>query len=361
MEKSIMDEKVLWNAGGGNKIQERKPAGCGLAAKRVLMTAIAILGLVFLMEAMVLPACAQFYPNKAIHFIVPFPAGSTSDVPSRLAADYLSQRLGQPLVVENRAGAGGNAGSAFAAKARPDGYNISMGSLHMAISPSIYKKLNYNPAKDFASISVMTEFPIVAIVRPDHPANNLKEFIEYARAKTGKINWGSGGIGVLPHLGGELVNILVGKNNMVHAPYKSSPMSITGMLGGEIEMAMVGIASALPYTAKENLKVKVIAVSSKERAPWLPDAPTGKEVGINEFVLSNWQNILAPAGTPRNIVNRLNAEWVKIVADPTFKKKMLDLGFVAVATTPDEADAFIKSEIELYAKICKAANVPTVD
>jgi SAM-dependent methyltransferase len=119
--------------------------------------------------------------------------------------------------------------------------------------------------------------------------------------------------------------------------------------------------AALPYTAKDNLKLKVIAVSSKERAPWLPDAPTGKEVGINEFVLPNWQNILAPAGTPRDIINRLNAEWVKVVADPTFKKKMLDLGFVAVSTTPEEGDAIIKSEIALYAKICKAAKVPMVD
>jgi tripartite-type tricarboxylate transporter receptor subunit TctC len=361
MGKSIMNGEALWNAIGGNKIQERKPVGCGPAAKRALMTAVVVVGVVFLIGGMVSQACAQSYPNRPIHFIVPFPAGSTSDVPSRIAAEYLSQRLGQPIVVENRAGAGGNAGSAYAAKAKPDGYTLSMGSLHMSISPSIYKKLNYDPANDFASISMMTEFPIVAIVRPDHPTNNLKEFIAYAKTKSGKINWGSGGIGVLPHLGGELINMIAGNNNMVHAPYKSSPMAVTGMLGGETEMVMCGIASALPYTTKGNAKVKVIAVSSKERAPWLPDAPTGKEVGINEFVLPNWQNILAPAGTPRDIINRLNAEWVKVVADPTFKKKMLDLGFMAVSTTPEECDAIIKSEIELYAKICKAARVPTVD
>ena len=219
----------------------------------------------------------------------------------------------------------------------------------------VYKKLNYDPANDFASISMMTEFPITACVRPDHPTNNLKQFIEYARTKSGKINWGHGGVGILPHLGCELVNMIAGNNNMVAVAYKSSPMALTGLMGGEVEMAMVGIGSALPYTAKDNLKVKVIAVSSKERAPWLPDAPTGKEVGINEFVLSNWLNILAPAGTPRDIINRLNAEWVKVVADPGFKKKMLDLVFVAVSTTPEEGDAIIKSEIALYAKICKAA------
>jgi tripartite-type tricarboxylate transporter receptor subunit TctC len=361
MRKSIMNGEALCNAIRGNKIQERKLARCGPAAKRALMTAVAIVGVVFLVGSMVAPVCAQPYPNKPIHFIVPFPAGSTSDVPSRVAAEYLSQRLGQPIVVENRAGAGGNAGSAYAAKAKPDGYNLSMGSLHMSISPSIYKKLNYDPVNDFASISMMTEFPIVAIVRPDHPTNNLKEFIEYAKTRPGKINWGSGGIGILPHFGGELINIIAGNNNMVHAPYKSSPMAVTGMLGGETEMVMCGVASALPYTTKGNAKVKVIAVSSKERVPWLPEAPTGKEVGINEFVLSNWLNILAPAGTPRDIVNRLNAEWVKVVADPTFKKKMLDLGFVAIASTPEECDAMIKSEIALYAKISKAAKVPTVD
>jgi tripartite-type tricarboxylate transporter receptor subunit TctC len=360
-KKSSMNGKAVWNAKRGNEIQEHSPGGRGPAAKRALMTAVAILGVVFLIGSMVSPACAQSYPNRPIHFIVPFPAGSTSDVPSRVAAEYLSQRLGQPIVVENRAGAGGNAGSAYAAKAKPDGYNISMGSLHMSISPSIYKKLNYDPANDFASISMMTEFPIVVIVRPDHPTNNLKEFIAYAKAKSGKINWGHGGTGTLPHLGGELINMIAGNNNMVAAPFKSSPMAVTGLLGGEVEMVTCGIASALPFTAKGNEKVKVIAVSSKERAPWLPDALTGREVGVSEFVLPNWQNILAPAGTPRDIVNRLNAEWVKIVADPGFKKKMLDLGFMAVSTTPEECDAMIKAQIALYAKICKAAKVPTID
>jgi tripartite-type tricarboxylate transporter receptor subunit TctC len=362
MEKSVMKGEVLWNAIGRNEIQERNPTGCGPAAKRASVIAAAIIGVFLLVGSVVSPAYAQSsYPNKPIHFIVPFPAGSTSDVPSRVATDYLSQRLGQPIVVENRAGAGGNAGSAYAAKAKPDGYTLSMGSLHMSISPGIYKKLNYDPANDFASISMMTEFPIVAIVRPDHPSNNLKEFMEYAKAKSGKINWGTGGIGVLPHLGGELINMLVGKNNMVAVPYKSSPEAVTGMLGGETEMVMCGIASALPYAQKGNAKVKVIAVSSKERVPWLPDAPTGNEVGIKEFILPNWQNILAPAGTPRDIINRLNAEWVKIVADPGFKKKMLDLGFLAVATTPEEGDAIIKRDIALYGKIIKAAKVPTVD
>jgi tripartite-type tricarboxylate transporter receptor subunit TctC len=362
MRKSIMNGETLWNAIAGNRIHERRLAGGGSAAKRALMTAAAIVGLVLLVGAMASTACAQSYPNKPIHLIAPFATGGATDVMARLIGDELSKQLGQPVLIENRPGAGGNIGTAYVAKSRPDGYNLCLGTTVLSISPSIYKKLTYDPGNDLAVVAMVADWPFTVMVRLDHPANNLKEFVEYAKAKPGKLNWGHGGTATCPHLGGELLNILAGKNNMVAAAYKSTPAAVTAMLGGEVEMVIGGATAAFPHIQKGSEKIKVIATSGRERMEVLPDVPTGKEVGINEFVLYNWANLLAPAGTPNDVLNRLNAAWVKIAATPQVKKKMDDIGgFRTITSTPEEGLAFVRSEIDRFTKIVKAAKIPAFD
>jgi tripartite-type tricarboxylate transporter receptor subunit TctC len=360
MEKNVMNGKALWNTRGKKTVQNRKPNRSGPAAQRALMIVCAIVGSAFLIGAMVAPVFAQSYPNKPIRFILPFTAGGTTDILGRIIGDPLSERLGQPVVLENRAGAGGNVGHDFVAKARPDGYTLVLGSLALSLAPSLYKKLNYDPIKDFAPITMVSQFPIVMLGHPNLPAKNAKEFVEYAKAKPGKLNWGSAGVGTLPHLAGELLNGLA-NNNMVHVTYKGSGQAVIGVMGGEVEMASVGIATAMPHLQGGGGKVKGILVTSNERSPLLPNLPTAKEVGINDFVLTNWFAILAPAGTPRDIVNRLSAEWIKIAAMPGVKEKMLNVGFEAISSTPEQCSEFVKAEVMRWAKVVKERNIPSVD
>ena len=194
----------------------------------------------------------------------------------------------------------------------------------ITISPSLYKKLNYDPIKDFAPISLVAQIPNVLLVRPSLPVKNLKEFVEYAKANPGKLNYGSSGIGSSTHLAGELLKSLA-KINIVHVPYKGASQALIGLMGGEVDMVVIGPPAAMPHIQAG--KVRALAVLSKERVPSLPNVPTSKEAGIDNFEVTTWYGILAPAGTPRDIVNRLNAEWIKIAAMPDTKEKMQNAGF----------------------------------
>jgi tripartite-type tricarboxylate transporter receptor subunit TctC len=263
------------------------------------------------------------------------------------------------VVIENRAGAGGNIGAETVAKARPDGYTIVCIASGLTISPSLYKKkLNYDLIKDFAPISLAALSDQVVIVRPNLPVKNFKEFVEYAKANPGKLNYGSSGKGVPGHLAGELLNSLA-KINIANVPYKGAGPAMTALMGGEIDMAIFSVTGAISQI--QDGKVRALAVLSNKRASPLPNVPTAKEAGIDNFVVTTWIGILAPAGTPRDIVNRLNAELIRIVAMPDTLKLIQNAGLEPISNTPEQFAELIKEEIELWSKVIKDANIEKID
>ena len=358
MEENIMNGKVLWNAKGEKTVPTRKPAGRGQAARRALMTAGAIVGVVFLIGGMVVPLCAQPYPNKPIRLIETMSAGGAVDILGRVIAMKFPERLGQPVLVENRSGAGGNIGLEFVAKARPDGYTLALGAATLATAPSLYKKLNYDPIKDLAPIALLSRVPMVIIVPATLPVKNLKEFVEYVRANPGKLNFASAGVGAVTHLGSELL-ISRAKLKMVHVPYKGGGPALIGLLGGEVQMY-----TGNPSTAMAQIQagqVKALAVLGDQRLRSLPDVPTAKEGGIDNCEATSWHGMLAPGGTPRDIINRLNAEWIRMVAMPDIKEKLENAGLMPVSGTPEQYSEFIKAESEQWAKVVKEANIPKIN
>ena len=359
MEENVMNGKALWNAKGGKTVQERKPAGRSQVAQRALMTAGAIVGVGLLIGAMVVPLCAQTYPNKLIRFILPFATGGGADLVGRIIGQKLAERLGQPVVLENRAGAAGNLGYEFTAKAQPDGYTIVLVTAGFTTSPALYKKLNYDPIKDFAPIALVGETPTVVIVNPSLPVKNLKELVEYARANPGKLNHGSSGVGSSTHFAGELLNSLT-KIKIVHVPYKGGGASLIGLMSGEVEVLVSPTSSSLSQIQAG--KVRALAVLSNKRLPYLPNVPTAKEAGIDNYEVSTWYGMLAPVGTPRDIVNRLNAEVIRIAAMPDTIEKLQKAGVEPVSSiTPEQFSEFIKTEIERWGKVAKEANIPRID
>ena len=354
MEENVRNGKALRNAKGEKPLQERKPAGRGQAAQRVLMIAGAIVGASLLIGAMVAPLGAQSYPNKPIRLIVRFPPGGGDDTTARIIGPKLAERLGQPVVIENRPGAGGNVGTEFAAKSRPDGYTIVLVSPSLSTSPSLYKKLNYDPVKDLAPIALAAQNHYAVLVRPSLPVNSLKEFVEYAKANPGKLNYGSSGIGAATHLACELLAILA-KINIVHVAYKGAGDALIALMGGEVDMQILGPSVVLPQIQAG--KVRALAVLSSERLPSLPNVPTAKEAGIDNYEVTIWYGILAPAGTPRDIINRLNAEWTKSAKTPETIDMMNKIGLEPLSSTPEEYSKFFKAEIVRWAKVIKDANL----
>ena len=300
------------------------------------------------------PLFAQTYPNRPIRFIFPFPPGGPTDILGRIIGQKLAERLGQPVVPENKPGAGANIGLEIGAKAKPDGYTITLASPSLSISPTLYKKLNYDSVKDFAPISLVAEIPNVLLVPSSSPIKSLKELIAYAKANPGKLNFGSGGIGTSNHLASELLKTLA-QINIVHVPYKGSNQAMIGMMGGEVGMVVVGIPPSQGQIKAG--KVRALAVLSEERLPAFPNIPTAKEAGIDNFEVTTWYGILAPAGTPREIVTRLNGELVKIIAMPDTKEKMQNAGFEPMSSTPEKFAEFIKTEIVRWGKVIKDANI----
>jgi tripartite-type tricarboxylate transporter receptor subunit TctC len=322
------------------------------------MIVYAIVIVFFLTGAMVSPLCAQSYPTKPLRFVLPYPPGGPTDFLGRLIGQKLGERLGQPVVPDNRPGAGGNVGSEVAAKAPPDGYTITIGGLWLSISPSLYKKLNYDPLKDLAPISIVSQSPNLLLVHPSLPVKSIRDLVEYARVNPGKLNFSSSGVGSPLHLAGELFKSLV-KIDIVHVPYKGGGgPALTALMGGEVQMMVLGPGASMPQINAH--KVKALAALTTERIPSLPDVPTAKEAGI-DLVVTSWHGILAPAGTPRDIVNRLSAEWAKIAVMPDIQEKMRNAGFEAKSSTPEQFVEFIKAETALWGKVIKEAKVPTID
>jgi tripartite-type tricarboxylate transporter receptor subunit TctC len=328
--------------------------GRGMAARGAMTMICAMTFAILLAGATVAPLCAQTYPSRPVRFILPFPPGGPTDILGRLLGQKLAERLGQPVVPENKPGAGANIGLEIGAKARPDGYTLTLASPSLSISPTLYKKLNYDSVKDFAPIGLVAEIPNVLLVRPDLPIKTLKELVDYAKANPGKVNFGSGGIGTSNHLASELLKNLA-KVDIVHVPYKGSNQAMIGMMAGEVTMVVVGLPPAQAQIQAG--KVRALAVLSEQRLPSLPAVPTSREAGIDNFEVTTWYGILAPAGTPRDIVNRLNGELVKIIAVPDTKEKMQSAGFEPMTSTPEQFGEFVKTEIVRWGKVIRDANL----
>jgi tripartite-type tricarboxylate transporter receptor subunit TctC len=317
----------------------------------------AILALL-VMTSIIGAASAQPYPDKPIRMVVPFPAGGTTDILARAVAQKLSESLGQQVIVDNKPGAGGNIGAQEVARSAPDGYTLVMGTVGThAINPSLYKKMPYDHVKDFAPVSLVASVPNLLVVHPSVPVNSVKELIAYAKANPGKLNFASSGNGTSIHLSGELFKTMTGVQ-MTHVPYKGSAPAVTDLLGGQVQVMFDNMPSALPH-AKAG-KLKPLAVTSAKRFPGTPDIPTMAESGVPGYEASSWFGVLAPAGTPKEIVNKLSTEIAKALKTPEMKKKLEEQGAEAVGSTPEEFAAHIKAETAKWAKVVKESGA-TVD
>ena len=296
-------------------------------------------------------AQAGSYPTKPIRLVVPFPPGGATDILARAIGQRFSEVLGQPVIVDNRPGAGGNIGSELVAKAAPDGYTLLMGTVGThAINPSLYAKMPYDHVKDFAPVILVAGVPNVLVVHPSVPARTVGEFIAYAKANPGKLNFASSGSGTSIHLAGELFKVMAGVQ-MTHIPYKGSAPAIQDLLGGQVQLMFDNLPSALPQIKAG--KLRALAVTSANRTPALPDVPTVAEAGLAGFEASSWFGVLAPAGTPPATIARLNAEGVKWLATPEAKERMHNLGANAAGGTPEDFAAHIRAETVKWARVVK--------
>jgi tripartite-type tricarboxylate transporter receptor subunit TctC len=306
--------------------------------------------LVALLAAVSVAHAQESYPSKPVRFILPFPPGGPTDILGRLIAERLGAQLGQPVVTENRGGAGGNVGAEAAAKSAPDGYTIVLVAPSLAISPTLYTKLNYDPVKDLAPITLVATVPNVVVTQVAHPAT-LREFIAAAKAKPGVMNFGSGGSGTSNHLAGELFNILAG-TNLTHVPYKGVNLAMQDVMAGRIDLVVIGVPAAAPHVKAG--KLHALAVIAPQRLPALPDVPTVAEAGLPGFEVTTWYGILAPAGT---IIARLNAELVKAMHSPEMKERLAGIGTEPVTNTPEEFAAYIHAEIAKWGDVIRKANL----
>ena len=295
---------------------------------------------------------AQSFPNKPIKVLVPFPAGGTVDFFARTLAPKLSEALGQAVLVENRPGAGGNIATEAVAKATPDGYTLLMGSEIVAINTSLYSKLNYDPLKDLAPVVLVGTVPNILIVNPAVPANNVKELIALGKNKSANLSYASTGQGTSTHLSTELFKNMTGME-AVHVPYKGGPPAIADLLGGQVNMMFINMPTGIAHVRSG--KVKILAVSSKKRVAQLPDVPTVEEAGVKGFVTFAWSGLFAPAGTPREVVMRLNQEVVKLLKLPAIREQLAGQGAEAVGDTPEEFGLFMRNEVAQWAHMVRTS------
>lgn len=299
-------------------------------------------------------ANAETYPAKSIRFIVPFPPGGPTDVLARVLGQKLSEQMGQPVVLDNRPGAGGNLGFELAAKSAPDGYTIVLGAPPLAISPHLYAKLNYDPVRDFEPISLVASMPNVLLVHPSVPAKTLKELVQLAKASPGKLNFGSGGAGTSNHLGGELLKSMT-KIDIVHVPYKGASQAMLGLIGGQIDIVVIGTPTAIPQIHAG--KVRALAVLSSSRLPAIANVPTAGEAGFPGYEVTTWYGVLVPAGTSKDIVARLNTELAKVMTVPASRDRIVGAGFDPMTSTPQQFTEFIKAESVRWGKVIKDAGI----
>jgi len=299
-------------------------------------------------------AAADSYPEKPVRLILPFPPGGPSDIQGRALGDQLSKQLGVQVVPDNRAGAGGNFGLEVASQAPADGYNIVLSSPTVAISPSLYKKLNYVAERDLTPVARMTAIENVMVVHPSVPARTLQEFVTLTNKYRGKIDYGSGGAGTTNHLANEMFQHYA-NIKMLHVPYKGATRAALALIAGEVDEVVVSVPSVMPYI--KSGRVKPIAVLSKKRVSQLPDVPTAIESGFKDFTISIWYGIFAPAGTPKHLVTRLNQEITKALNSPTLGGRLTGMGIEPWPGTPQELADLVSSEKARFASLIKSAGI----
>ncbi|AEC18740.1 hypothetical protein PT7_0200 [Pusillimonas sp. T7-7] len=300
---------------------------------------------------------AAAYPDHAIKMVVGFSAGGTTDTVARIMAKEIGDALGQTVVVDNRPGAGSNIASEMVARSDPDGYTLYMVAVTSAINQTLYKNLRFNLIEDFKPVALAVRVPNVLVVNPKVPAKSVKELVEYAKANPGKLNFASSGSGTSIHMAGELFKQSA-DIDVVHIPYKGSAPAMADLLGGQVDYMFDNMPSAWPHVEAGSLRA--LAVTTADRSKTALDLPTMQESGFPSFDVSSWFGVIVPKGTPDDIVNKLNEVMLAALAKPEVQKRLEDLGAVPAKTTPAEFGAFIKSEVEGWAKVVKASGA-TVD
>jgi tripartite-type tricarboxylate transporter receptor subunit TctC len=299
---------------------------------------------------------AQGYPNRPVKVVVPFATGAASDTIARMISDRLSTALGQTFVVENRPGAGGTIANDAVAKSPADGYTLLISTAALPISAVMYKSLKYDTAK-FASVTVFTHSPLAFVANPNFPAKTVPEFIAYAKANPGKVNFGSLGQGTSHHVTGEKLKLEAGLD-MAHVPYKGSGAAHTDVMAGQIQVMFDNLVALLPNI--KSGKLRPLAVTSLKRHPLLPDVPSLSEAGVKDFEALAWFGLVAPQGTPKDVLTKLNAEVVKILALPEIRQRLIEGGSEVIGNSPEAADRFLQTEISRWGTVVKAANI-TID
>ena len=295
-------------------------------------------------------AHAQTYPTKPVTIVVPFSPGGATDIMTRLLAERLNKRLGQPVVVENKPGAGTMIASDYVAKAPADGYTLLVAASSLGIAPSLYKKVNYDPIKDFAPVSLVASVVHVLVVHPSSPAKNVGELVTWLKANPTKANYGSVGAGTSTHLESELFNSVAGVK-MAHIPYKGSAPALTDLVGGQLQVMFDAYASSGPFI--KDGRVRLLAVTTAQRSKSLPDTPTVSESGLPGYEAMPWLGLVAPAGTPAPVVNRLYTELNDILKEPEVQERFRSLGLDIIGSKPEDFSAFLKKDIVKWAQVIK--------
>ena len=310
---------------------------------------------VLLMCVVAAQAFAQAYPSKPVKMIIPYPPGGGNDTLGRLFAVKLGERIGQPVVVENRPGAGTLIGTEAAAKSPPDGYTILLSSIAThALSPNLYSKVPYDPIRDFAPITLLGIAPTVLVVTNDLPAKDLAELVAAAKAKPGALAYASGGNGTPPHINGEVFKSVAGVD-LLHVTYKGGGPALVDLIAGRVQVMLDTAASAMPHV--RGGKLRALAITGPKRSPEYPDLPTFAEAGLPQYDTNAWYSMHAPAGTPPEVVRRLNAELVASLKDADVQARFKQLSTEPVGNTPEEFAAFVRAELDKYARIIKSAGI----
>ncbi len=315
---------------------------------KLIAILVAVLGLAGISSPNVF---AQSYPSKPVRLICPYPPGGATDIISRAIANELSKTLGQPVIVDNRPGAGGRVGAEVGARSAPDGYTISLSGISSALGPLLYSKMNYDPIRDFAPIIALASFSNVLVVNPSVKAESVKELIALAKSAPGALTFASSGTGATTHLSGELFKYLTGID-MLHVPYKGSAPAVADLIGGQVQMMFDNIPSSLPHIRAGRLRA--LAVTGAKREAELPDVPTIAEAGVAAYESGGWFGLAAPTGTPKEIVAKLNEAAVKGIESPEFVKRMTGLGYSILGGTPEQMSERIDADTRYWSPVVKA-------
>ncbi len=318
------------------------------------MNKIKYLSCIIALSLLALPVAAQSYPTRAVRLVVPSSPGGGTDISARILAPQLTQFLGQQVVVENRPGAGTMIGGEAVARAAPDGYTLLMGISTLAINPAMYRKVPYDALKDLAPISQAVSLSNVLVVHPSLPAKSVKEFVALVKPRPGQINFASAGVGTSPHLSMELFLVMTGLK-MLHVPYKGSGPGVTDLIAGHVPAMMPNMLSAQPHIKSGRLRA--LGVTGSKRAPGADDIPTIAEAGVPGYEAVQWYGVLAPAGTPRDIISKLHTGVVRALQNPEVRQRLLNDGAEPIGSSPDEFAAYLRSETAKWAKVTQAAGI----